>query len=698
MDPLPDIDNEDALDRKPFVDALEAAVRRPREHSLTFGLDGAWGSGKTTILNALANRLRRHQAIIVRFDAWSFREPDRVVSNYLLQLGRALVDAGALPNVRPIIRRLGLGIAQLAGSRVHDVAKDWLSLDGTASVEETLDDLRANLGAQRRLVVVLVDDLDRLDQDELHAALRMLRLFANLPRVAHVLAYDRRQLGRVLFPSDMSGQMAGDYLAKIVNVELSLATPTPQAADRLLGAALQPLLDIVGDQQSQRFVQRLNSVPRQVFVEALPTPREIRRVAATTALVWPQLARDVNLFDLFVLQVIHARFPRVFGAIHAHPEWFTNLKWSGDLWRISEEKRWLEEGTLFMEALQKSADDDEVVAARLLALIFPNVDSRPGRAHPQEAEARRERLACHPEVFPRYFQLSVPREQVAESSMEDLAKQLLTDSGELRSSIVQRAVEDSVRRRAAEAFFDQWDAFLELLAKDYRPSPFDLANDIAVGLARAAIALPSEPNNPLAARRAAARCIVKVAGTVDTNDEVSRILSNAINACATFAVSGLIVFLASLAEDGRGVLTDRALDEQLIRGAFDNQVRTRFFSKLQSTLFDLPDDDLAEVLYRTADVGTVREVFASALAQRPGELARILRFAVMLDVIADRIDEPMVLRDDLADLHRRLDLPTIYRITQRLSINYWEKPLDRALVGYFRRRYEQVAKEPGQSQ
>ena len=691
MEPLADLDSDDPLDRRPFVDTLEAAIRHPRQHSLTFGLSGPWGSGKTTILNALDRRRKANDVLVVRFDAMSFREPERVVANYLAQLAAALRAAGASAGFGSKLRRLGLGMAPLAGGRVAALARNWLSTDGRDFVPDLLADLRSALSTLPQTVAVIVDDLDRLERDELHAALRTLRLMGDLPRVVHVLAYDRRQLARSLFPHDESGDTGRDYLAKIVQVEVSLSTPTPEAASRILSIALGPLLGAVDKSSSDAFVERLNSVPRQVFVEAMPTPRDVRRVAAATALLWPRLERDINLFDLFVLQLIHARFPRVFDAVHAHPEWFTELAWSGDLWRISEGDRWKAEREKYMGALREREDPGSVNSARLLELVFPSVRaSTGGRQKPSERFSRRDRRICHPDVFPRYFQLSVPRELIAESSIEDLAAQVVAAAHEVRPAVVLKAVDDAARGGRADALFDQWDLFLDRLSPKGKALPYGIARDVVVGVADAVSSLEERPNDPLSTRGRAVWAILRVISRVETTGEITGLLRTAIRACQSFDASASLLLAATASDRDDRAFPERALDEHAIQAEFDAVVRERL-SRDPGSLFDLSDSDVAAVLYRTHEITVLRDVVVRALGSRKQELPRLLALVIELAPNPTDPEQPRVVRNDLASLHIRLDLDNVFRATEQLPTDYWDDAGERALVAYFRSHWKAIA-------
>ncbi len=88
--PLFDFSAEDKLGRETFVATLVELVFRPREQSITVGLNGPWGTGKTTILKEVGRRLRARGAVVAQFDSWNFREPDRLVHAYLSHVESAV--------------------------------------------------------------------------------------------------------------------------------------------------------------------------------------------------------------------------------------------------------------------------------------------------------------------------------------------------------------------------------------------------------------------------------------------------------------------------------------------------------------------------------------------------------------------------------------------------------------------------------
>ena len=96
--------------RGPLVDAIEELVVRPRPVSMNFGIEGSWGSGKTSILNELQRRLKRLGISTVRFDAWHYRQPERILGAYFRAIEKVIgISSGT--GSKETLRRLRAALA-----------------------------------------------------------------------------------------------------------------------------------------------------------------------------------------------------------------------------------------------------------------------------------------------------------------------------------------------------------------------------------------------------------------------------------------------------------------------------------------------------------------------------------------------------------------------------------------------------------
>ncbi|MFH8252884.1 P-loop NTPase fold protein [Microbacterium sp. B2969] len=232
------------------VDALFDGELDP----VALGLEGAWGSGKTTVLHLIESRIAAKNAddqvvVVVRSNPWQYDPTVGAKESLIAEILGALsaefnatdpVGSAGLTALRALVRRVNWSKAVKMAARtaltlqlpslddVFDlVSDDPESLDspkGMASFKEEFQKLLADPAlAHVSRVVVLVDDLDRCLPPTVVETLETIRLFLSVPGMCFVVAADearvaeaiRMHLGTPLV-GDGRESVASLYLHKIV--------------------------------------------------------------------------------------------------------------------------------------------------------------------------------------------------------------------------------------------------------------------------------------------------------------------------------------------------------------------------------------------------------------------------------------------------------------------------------------------------
>jgi hypothetical protein len=189
--------SEPGLGFAEYVEAIADAVRGGRPAQFTIGIYGPWGSGKSSILRALEQRLAQERDVTpVFFDAWRYEGSEHIVLPLLHEVYQALlrfqqpdlakVFARAL---KAVVTGLNFGVVKF-----KDVMDSWdkhglTELDNAFS--KPFSELRAlpeALGEDR--IAVLIDDLDRCSDDHVVALLEAINLVMDVPGLIFVLALD----------------------------------------------------------------------------------------------------------------------------------------------------------------------------------------------------------------------------------------------------------------------------------------------------------------------------------------------------------------------------------------------------------------------------------------------------------------------------------------------------------------------------
>lgn len=330
---------DDRLGRDGFVARLARALVTPdgRASGVVVGLTGPWGSGKSSLLNLLDAAIRRQHppAVVVRFDPWLVSGRDDVITQFFAEL-LATIKAVGTSDGQSGDTLLDLG-AKLAGyakdlapaaalfSMVPGVGT---TAAGAAKVAETLLSRDRSLAAQHREladmlagvdvpIIVLIDELDRVEDAEVRAVAQLVRAVADFPGISYLLAYDRPRVVEALGGGNPDRGAA--YLEKIVQLEIPLPVSLNSEIRGLFTAEIEgatPAGALPANWQSDPRWTRFQNI---VADGLLSTPRDSRRVCGMYAVLAPMVAGEVDWLDLLGYCVLLAKTPAVVEAIRRQP-------------------------------------------------------------------------------------------------------------------------------------------------------------------------------------------------------------------------------------------------------------------------------------------------------------------------------------------------------------------------------------------
>lgn len=308
---------------KSFAETVLASGAHP---GLVFGVDGPWGIGKTSFIN-LAERYwasAEDRAIVCRFEPLRYASEPDLADRLIRDLSAAIQRKVFAPEFRPAASRYS---RLIKGKADVSFLGFKLSLEPSQeTVDELLDDIDEVLRRIGRRVIIVIDDLDRLDAKTTNNVLFATRRTFKLSQATYVLCYDTE----ILAGSKEEGSKAREFLEKFVTVKLSLfidssrirnflARDWQRAENQLgsissdtmlkLGAVLNELVSILDGDLAAKY---------------LPLVGDLRKVKRfVNAMLLMQLERsdlgrtDFNKRDLINLILLHLNYPGLFRRIYA---------------------------------------------------------------------------------------------------------------------------------------------------------------------------------------------------------------------------------------------------------------------------------------------------------------------------------------------------------------------------------------------
>ena len=289
-------------------------VTDTRKHSYALGVTGSWGSGKTTFLEVLKSHVKGRAEIVI-FNPWMCRTPEQVTLDFFASLRHQLSSTYRISkSIKDYARALnGISLTPFLGLslNIHAVQGDSLYVK-----KKKLSDKLAELP---KPVIVFIDDLDRLEREEVFEVLRLIRNTADLSNLIYVVAYDKAYVRQVLEQKNIGNALA--YLEKIFPIEVCL----PMVEKYLIWNVLQS--EICAPASSAEFAKQLfqdfNTEDVELVLRILSTYRRAKRFARiymlNTTYVNRELYREIDYADLFWLILLQVYDSKVYEILVHEP-------------------------------------------------------------------------------------------------------------------------------------------------------------------------------------------------------------------------------------------------------------------------------------------------------------------------------------------------------------------------------------------
>lgn len=321
---------EDKFQRYDFAKRIaNAIVERENDDCIVIGVYGAWGEGKTSVINFIETELKGKENILcIKFNPWRYNDENSLLTQFFQKLATTLNA-----NLKKDKEKLGDFFKKYGKLLSIDVPLignmgEKVEAAGEILAEVDIEILKERIGAilkeNKSKVVVFIDDIDRLDKNEIHSVFRLVKLTADFTNTTYLLSFDEEMVAAAIGERFGEGnQKSGqNFLEKIIQVPLKIPVAQPEALKKfcfeLLDNAIESNKVKLNDSEKQRFVREFTSN----ILPKLDTPRLAVRYGNTLSFSLPLLNGEVNLVDLMLIEAIKIFYPNHYEFIKLNPEFF----------------------------------------------------------------------------------------------------------------------------------------------------------------------------------------------------------------------------------------------------------------------------------------------------------------------------------------------------------------------------------------
>lgn len=274
--------------------------------AFTLGLTAPWGAGKTSFMLAMKDCLeKRHsdETILLDFNPWMYRKAPNLTQVFFEELSRTLA---------PYNSALASDFTRYVDHILDKDDSAWLQLGArllpqgfkAKSTSEQYKFLEKEIGKLGKKIIIFIDDVDRLDSEELIELFSLIRNSSlSFPYMSYILAYDKEYVASQL--QSEFNEHTYRYMEKIVQAEYPLAKITPEP----LKEAFTEELVNVSPTYNRLATHIISSIKLEDY---LPTLRAIKQICNALSSRRKELEGNVSLFDWFIIELIRIQYPRLF--------------------------------------------------------------------------------------------------------------------------------------------------------------------------------------------------------------------------------------------------------------------------------------------------------------------------------------------------------------------------------------------------
>ena len=226
---------EDLLRRRPFVEVLKTAIMRAdvQNDAEYIGIFGDWGAGKTSVMNLLKSDMKADKsAIFVDFDPWDSRSADDAVDSFMRVIADVALRNGAFAvadSFSDYLQALRLRKTDVDYGSIGLILEflRWKFYYVFLNSRRDKLLLKRHLRLMSRRIVVILDDLERMPQEDVSEILRTIKTNLNLPNLVFLIVSSKRHLLKAAahYLGESGVRDEGDEkecLLKIVQYQFSL--------------------------------------------------------------------------------------------------------------------------------------------------------------------------------------------------------------------------------------------------------------------------------------------------------------------------------------------------------------------------------------------------------------------------------------------------------------------------------------------
>ncbi|EDO1368794.1 hypothetical protein GZ243_002999, partial [Listeria monocytogenes] len=208
------------------------------QNRFVISLEGAWGSGKTTILNILSKKLEGRKDLIIldEFEPWLFTNQEMLLKNMLEEL---LKNSGLGYSSMKIDKF----IQQVSNATLNSPRYEFLnvlfSTNDSTGIKNVKNDIEELLSSTGKKVIYIIDNLDRIESENVLLILNLIMNVLDIKNIIFILSFDRNQMTSIMNENGITNE----YLKKIIQMNVVVPMIDKEIMEDILQVSTKNIIE-----------------------------------------------------------------------------------------------------------------------------------------------------------------------------------------------------------------------------------------------------------------------------------------------------------------------------------------------------------------------------------------------------------------------------------------------------------------------
>lgn len=386
------------------------------QDSITIGLMGEWGSGKTSILNLTENFLENTDVKVMKFNPWIYSSYNQLIEQFFDELikqfyseknytlGNNIREYWLKINKSDLAKKTFIHLIASKNNTIANILNDLFKYD---SKEKSLEKLKNDINTKllEHKIVCIIDDLDRVSTTEIYEMFKLIKIMADFNNIIYILSFDKKIIAKSLDDEYIDGEK---YIEKIINISLDVPLATDLELKNILINGLTTLSkkhDIELDED------RLNNIldewdyetkKRYGILYFFKTIRDIKRFNNLLEFNIELIKNEVNFEDFIAITAIQIFKPEIYEKIKYNESLLVKYPISKNEYSSNPEIAKTEQ-----QEFENIIEDNDNLN-HILKTLFPKMSFIYNTRFISDYSSTYDEklLICHPDHFKTYFKLN----------------------------------------------------------------------------------------------------------------------------------------------------------------------------------------------------------------------------------------------------------------------------------------------------